>query len=207
MIIKKDIHEYDIKQCDANVMYEFGLIDESKYLELINMEKKKRVITVGIMRRDSRLDVAYHTAIKTCVELFKERNELRDEDVYEIAKDAVWVHRHVLHTHFKNRIEFVLKNTATVMYIFNNIKFYYNEDDGSFFTRGLGGKENKICDIVKQSMIYYCGGDKKRLYTFIHDSKMNYLYNKLESEYYTPLHGNNEDINKKLLDDLIESLI
>lgn len=207
MVIKKDIHEYDIKQCDANVMYEFGLIDEHKYIELINMDKKKRVITVGIMRRDSKLDTDYHNAIKTCVELFKEKNELTEQDVYEIAKDAVWVHRHVLHTKFRNRIEFVLKNTATVMYVFNNIKFYYNEDDGSFFTRGLGGKENRICDIVKQALVYYCAGDKRRLYIYIHNNKLAYHRHTLDKEFYIPLHGDKEDINIKLLDDLVESLI
>lgn len=207
MIIKRDIHEYDIKQCDANVMYEFGLIDESKYLELINMDKKKRVITVGIMRRDSKLDTDYHNAIKTCVELFKEKNELREEDVYEIAKDAVWVHRHVIHTKFKNRIEFVLKNTASVMYVFKNIKFYYNEDDGTFFTRGLGGKENQICEVVKNALIYYCSRDRKRLYIYLHNVKIAYLQKTVDEAYFTPLHGLNEDINIQLIDDLIESLI
>ena len=206
MLYNKTIYEYDIKQCDANVMLDYNLIDRERYNELVSMIKERRVITVGIMRKDSDLDRKYHEAIKDSVDAFIKTNELSEEDVYEIAKDAIWTHRKCLNRFYKDNIEFVCKNEATSMYVFKNVRFYYNNYDGSFFTRGIGKRQPSILKFVKYMMSLIESTEKRR-YEIAHAFKTVYLQKKAPKEYYEPLYGDNDNLNLEIIDDIISCMI
>ena len=201
MIRKGDIYEYDISKCNISVSITFKLIDKETYDKLYNMSKKERAITFGCMLRDKVIDMEkFDNAIKVTVDHFKKINNLTEDDIDEIAKDAVWTKRRVINTVLNEYIEFKLKNEATSMFQFKSIKFYYNSRTGRLFQRGLGSKEYPIYTVIANAMQLAESGTPRSIYTYLHKAKLDYVNKKLEDKFY-------EKINKYDSLDIINSLI
>ena len=90
------IVEYDMKSANTSIAREFGLLPEKRIKELENLPKKDREIAVGLILRDTpgyseKQKLGFISARK----LFFTQNEILDEEVVAIKRDAIFVMKYV----------------------------------------------------------------------------------------------------------------
>jgi len=200
MYEKIKIIEYDIRSANASVLFQENKISEDKYNELMNMEKKKRNITVGMMIRDGIVDHDQLVGLyKNYTDKFIEENDL-ENNVYEVVKDAVWIFNKMAHKRkFGDYVEFTKDRIATSVLEIKNVKFYYNSTRGKLFNRGLGDIDHGLflfMDKIKEFMMMKESDMYKMLYKKLHEFHINYLNNNLPIEYRYDIRRKNTNIDK-----------
>lgn len=123
-LISNEIIEYDISSAGYNISKYYKLLDDSTLDRLGRMEKKHRHIQIGLLCRDN---PEYNEKLKQAfVNIRKEffiANNIVDDDVLSIKKDAIFLLKGVNNTTFGN-VEFVEKNIYTSYYYINKKEFY-----------------------------------------------------------------------------------
>lgn len=174
MILVESLIEFDIAQCNINVMYEKGLISERKYDELKELPKYERVVSIGLlMQKETFIRDNLKIFIKEYVSAFLKENNIDPVNVIEIASDAVWLSSVYPHkTKFGERINFVAKRKATCMMQIDKYCFYYNSLTGELFTRYLGSDSNEeltpFLTVIKEILDMYESRAEEKLYRYIH---------------------------------------
>lgn len=126
MIINGEIIEYDIKAAGLNLAKEFGYIDKKTIEYLESLDKKRRNIHLGLLKKnDKQLSKKENEAFIEARRLFIVTNKLNVGDIIAIKKDAIFVSRRCLERKFGN-IEFIAKNIYTSYLEINKFEFYYN---------------------------------------------------------------------------------
>lgn len=200
MYEKLKVIEYDISSANASVMFQEDLISKEKYDKLMNMPKKKRNITVGMMIRDGEVE---HNQLmnmyKKYTDRFIKENEM-EGNVYETVKDAVWVFNKMAHkTEFGEYVKFTKDRIATSILELRNIKFYYNSTSGKLFNRGLGDIDHDIfifMNKIKKFMMLKESEMYKELYKRIHEFHLKYINKELDIKYRYDVRKRNKNINK-----------
>ena len=184
------IVEYDMKSANTSIAREFSLLPEKKIKELENLPKKEREITVGIIKRDTpgyseKEKLGFIAARK----LFFMQNEILDEEVVSIKRDAIFVMRYVEHEQVTENINFRMKNVYTSYINFGRNLEVYSKPEG-LDVKGIDD------DIYKERHSAYFG---EFLHSLIHrvessdrDSYLSYLryffdhykFRELEPDYY-----------------------
>ena len=128
LLINASITEYDIGAANITMLFSYGLITQDEYLAYYRMDKSMREISIGKRGRnpDGTLD-EYGIKCQKCIsegimnarKLLIETNNIKDESIVRIAKDAVYVNGRVL-----ENISFDLNNNG-VLCVFVP-KNYYN---------------------------------------------------------------------------------
>ena len=123
------IVEYDMKSANTSIAREFGLLPEKRIKELENLPKKDREIAVGLILRDNpgyseKQKLGFIAARK----LFFTQNEILDEEVVAIKRDAIFVMRYVDNEQVTDNIDFRMKNVySSFINLGKNIEIYYNQ--------------------------------------------------------------------------------
>ena len=113
MIINGEIIEYDMKAAGMNLAREFGYIDSKILDHLETLDKERRNIYLGLMKKnDEQLSKKENQAFIEARRLFIVSNKLSVEDIIAIKKDAIFVSRRCMNRKFGN-IEFIAKNKYT----------------------------------------------------------------------------------------------
>ena len=124
------IVEYDMKSANTSIAREFGLLPEKRIRELENLPKKDREIAVGLILRDNpgyseKQKLGFIAARK----LFFTQNEILDEEVVAIKRDAIFVMRYVDNEQVTDNIDFRMKNVySSFINLGKNIEIYYNQE-------------------------------------------------------------------------------
>ena len=124
------IVEYDMKSANTSIAREFGLLPEKRIKELENLPKKDREIAVGLILRDTpgyseKQKLGFISARK----LFFTQNEILDEEVVAIKRDAIFVMRYVDNEQVTDNIDFRMKNVySSFINLGKNIEIYYNQE-------------------------------------------------------------------------------
>ena len=124
------IVEYDMKSANTSIAREFGLLPEKRIKELENLPKKDREIAVGLILRDTpgyseKQKLGFIAARK----LFFTQNEILDEEVVAIKRDAIFVMRYVDNEQVTDNIDFRMKNVySSFINLGKNIEIYYNQE-------------------------------------------------------------------------------
>ena len=124
------IVEYDMKSANTSIAREFGLLPEKRIKELENLPKKDREIAVGLILRDNpgyseKQKLGFIAARK----LFFTQNEILDEEVVAIKRDAIFVMRYVDNEQVTDNINFRMKNVySSFINLGKNIEIYYNQE-------------------------------------------------------------------------------
>jgi hypothetical protein len=135
-IISNEIIEYDIQSAGFNIMKKYKLLDEQKIRFLETLGKKQRQIQIGLYQREDRsLVKQLNEKFVEVRKWFFENNDIKDEDILSIKKDAIMTTKRCFVTEFDN-ITFAEKNIYTSYYYLNNYEFYYNRD--SIDVKGIG---------------------------------------------------------------------
>lgn len=96
-IYNGNIVEYDMLSAGISVATEKGLISEDLYYDLIEADKTERTILFGMALRDN-MSADDNTIVKTVndgiaefVDIFLKENNIKEDKVLEIAKDAIFL--------------------------------------------------------------------------------------------------------------------
>ena len=109
-------------------MKKYGLLDKQKINYLETLGKKQRQIQIGLyIRANKELGEKLNEKFEEVRRWFFESNNLSEEHILSIKKDAIITTKRCLVTQFDN-IEFVEKNFYTSYYNLNNYEFYYNKN-------------------------------------------------------------------------------
>ena len=188
MFIKRNIYEYDIHKANISCLLEMGEISKEQYDMLKDIPKDERakfVVAFEKLEKDTAKDYRKYVAI--VLEKFKTLNDIREENILEIAFDAIWLDKEVSNLQVTENIRFTCKRKASSILEIKKVKFYLNSADNTFFQRGLGQKESLWFDVIKEYMRLSELEDNKSLTQFINHFKEKYINKGLDEEFYQRL--------------------
>lgn len=142
-LFNKEITEYDMKEGGFSLIQEFKLLDDNTIKELKKHGKDERKVLIGKMQiKDPILKKNLNKdAFKAARKLFFTVNDIQDNDIISIKKDAIITTKNCNTTKIGKFIDFRPKHLYT-SYIRLNKKteIYYSPYD--FAVKGIG--DNKI---------------------------------------------------------------
>lgn len=196
-IISNEIIEYDIKSAGFNIIKKFKLLDDDKIKYLERLPKKQRQIQIGLYQRQDRSLI--RTLNDKFVEVrkwFFENNNIQEDEVLSIKKDAIVMRRRCFETEYDN-IRFVEKNIYTSYYYLNKYEFYYNKD-----TIDVKGISDELLELHIDYMLDFLYNffkmneisKRKRVIELLRDFSYYYKRRELEIGYYREL--NNQSLFK-----------
>ena len=188
MFIKRNVYEYDIHKANISCLLEMGEISKKQYDMLKDIPKDERskfVAAFEKLEKDTAKD--YRKFVEIALEKFKKFNDIREENVLEIAFDAIWIDKEVSKLQVTENIRFTCKRKASSMLEIRKVKFYFNSADDSFFQRGLGQKESPWFDIIKEYMKLSEIENREILSKFINDFNEKYISKSLDEKFYQRL--------------------
>ena len=188
MFIKRNVYEYDIHKANISCLLEMGEINKEQYDMLKDIPKDERskfVAAFEKLEKDTAKD--YRKFVEIALEKFKKFNDIREENVLEIAFDAIWIDKEVSKLQVTENIRFTCKRKASSMLEIRKVKFYFNSADDSFFQRGLGQKESPWFDIIKEYMKLSEIENREILSKFTNDFNEKYISKSLDEKFYQRL--------------------
>ena len=188
MFIKRNIYEYDIYKANISCLLEMGEINQEQYNMLKDIPKDERAKFVAAFEKlETDTSKGYHIFVEKSLEKFKKLNNIKEENIVEIAFDAIWIDKEVNNLEVTENIRFTCKRKASSILEIRKVKFYFNSADNTFFQRGLGQKESPWFEIIKEYMRLSELKDNQSLTQFINDFKEKYINKGLDEEFYQRL--------------------
>ena len=127
MFTKRNIYEYDIYKANISCLLEMGEINQEQYDMLSSIPKVERSKFVNAFERlekDTATD--YRKFVVKALEKFKKFNNIKKENIIEIAFDAIWLDKEVNNLQVTDNIKFTCKRKATSILEIKKVKFYFN---------------------------------------------------------------------------------
>lgn len=136
------IIEYDMREAGYSLIKEYKLLPPEELINLSNLCKTDRTIRIGkLQRKDNSFAKELAACFVKARKLFFESNELEEDDIISIKKDAIFCKKLCSYTVFGRYIEFRQKNEYTsYIHLDKNLEFYYSAHRHSI--KGIG-KENE----------------------------------------------------------------
>ena len=126
-LTNRTIIEYDMKSANTSLAREFHLLPESKISEIDSLGKKARVVAIGkIKQSDGSYNDREKAAFMEARRLFFEKNDIKDDEVISIKRDAIFVTRYVDVTKVGEYIDFRPKNEYTSFVYMKPLEIYYS---------------------------------------------------------------------------------
>lgn len=189
------IREYDIKSAGMNILYTKGFIEDEEYKVLSEMDKLKRNIIIGKWLRDNpdvnKIMMDEFIQIR---KQFFEANDLNNDDILSIKKDAIFVIDKKLNNLIFGNYVFVEKELYTSYFHLNKQEeYYYNKYKDILEVKGFSDdikefQSNYYFKLIKELMKNI--KDKDRLFEILIEFKDDFLSKSLTKEYYKDVHEN-----------------
>ena len=144
-----EIIEYDIHAAGPSICREFKLLPESLLDEIDKMDKKSKNIKIGlIQRKDREFAKKLQNGFITARKWFIESNEISEDDIVSIKKDAFFIaRRNCTKVDFGN-IHFRSKNFYSSYFRLNKLEFYVSTSKHIIDIKGLG--QGKSLEEIKE---------------------------------------------------------
>jgi hypothetical protein len=199
-LFNDEIIEYDMRDAGFSIIRYFKLLPLRKIGELASIDKDVRVIEIGKLQRDdkefSKMLLDYFAVARS---MFIEANDLSDNQIISVKKDAIYVIGKCNKTTF-GCIEFAPKNTYSSYVRFSdnmNIEIYYSSN--TLDVKGIGDSAvNRhrlyMLDFIKKIIGYIETKNmsvKRYLLSFINDYKSM----SLDEEYYVEFNNISREMN------------
>lgn len=117
-----------MKSAGFNLTKYYKLLDQDKIDYLSSLQKKHQTIQIGLYQKENK---EYRKALKEAFadmrRNFFEANNIQDDDIISVKKDAIFLTRHCQNTEFGNVI-FAMKNTYSSYYYMGNLELYLGND-------------------------------------------------------------------------------
>lgn len=188
-----EIREYDMHRAGLSLLKEFKLVDTATLSRLEGLEKEVCNKEIGMLQRNVQgLAQAMNESFVLARKMFFEANNIEDQDVLAIKKDAIFILKKLCeHTTFGN-INFRVKNQYLGYLYINKTEFYYKDPDTDLEVKGLGDEAPKLhkdymLDFIKDLFTMALHSDRKRVIYFLTDFIKAYRHNELDYNYYREL--------------------
>ncbi len=145
--IINEIYEYDIAKANISVLLQGGYITPNEYNMFLQMPKLQREIAIGNLQKDPKYSKVISNGIEQARKCLIEANNLCEDDIVSIKKDAFYVLKRLNNTRFDN-IDFTLRNHYNIYIYCRGIELYYGlnefdiEDAGVIDIKGIN--DNKL---------------------------------------------------------------
>ncbi len=193
LIIGSPIYEYDMSSAGYNICKYYKLLPDDKIDYLESLSKRQRQIELGlIQKKDKEFKTTLKEGFKNARKMLFESNDLSDNDILSIKKDAIFTLKPCKYTEFDNII-FGNKNTYTSFMLLRNIQLFYNKDRVD--VKGIHDDKVKlhrdgILQIIYQTMNQLESMNIERLKSLICDVCEIYKAKELPIEYYREFNAN-----------------
>lgn len=149
-----DIIEYDMREAGFSIIKERKLLPQNQIDEIAKIpDKKMRHIEVGKVQRGNKtLREELARGFKDFRVWFGEANQLTDDDVLSVKKDAIFVKKFCYNTEYGDHIRFVEKNTYTAFMQFGSFEFYLK--DNGLDVKGIQNDNLELHETGLLSIIY-----------------------------------------------------
>ena len=188
-LVGRNIREYDISKGNINILLYFNIINQETYNFLYNLPKMERQIRVGIMQKDDRIADAISNGFKEMRTLFCTQNNIEENEILAIKKDALYIIDKVpQYIKFRN-VEFLCKNLYTSFYYIGGLELYYNSKYEILDVKGISDNTLHYHDnYMKDFLMYMFSLIEKRDYASaisdLNGFRNDYLNLKLPPGYY-----------------------
>ena len=153
LFTKRNIYEYDIYKANISCLLEMGEINQEQYNMLKDIPKDERAKFVAAFEKlEADTSKGYHIFVEKSLEKFKKLNNIEEENIIEIAFDAIWIDKEVNNLQVTENIRFTCKRKASSILEIGKVKFYCDSTNNTFFQRGLGKKESPWFEIIRRYM-------------------------------------------------------
>lgn len=152
-----NIYEYDISKANISILLSLGWITPELYNELLACEKQVREVRIGLMIRDNQeMNQALSMGFKEFRRRLFEANDISNEEVVSIKKDAVFVTRELQYTNF-DYVHFTKKNHYTMFYRLKNLEIWYGDDPYGNVSMDIKGIKDALlltydCEFIRMLM-------------------------------------------------------
>lgn len=130
--IINEIYEYDIAKANISILLQNGCITKREYNMFLQMPKFQREVVIGRMQQNPVYSKIINDGFTMARKQLIETNNLSEDDIVSIKKDAFYVLRR-LHTTTFGNIDFTLRNQFNLYMYCRGIEIYYglNELDSN----------------------------------------------------------------------------
>lgn len=146
LIIGTDIYEYDIHHAGISISREYNLLPSDSLDDVEKSAKDKKDISIilgKIQRKDPKYKKDLADGFVRARKNFFEANDIVDEQVISIKKDAIFTTKKCDVTEF-GHIIFANKHTYSSFLKMKNLEFYYNSGDNSLDIKGIDDNDLKF---------------------------------------------------------------
>lgn len=190
-IFGNDIHEYDIKSAGFNIIKKFKFLPDEQIQWLEGLERHSRHVAIGKLEKSvPDLTKNLKRGFTACRKKLMLENDIVDNDILSIKKDAIFiVGRALQNTKFDN-IEFVEKNVYESYIYLNRVEFYFNDeicDCKGITDEKVALHQNYMLDIFKELGKLMRHSNHKRQLAFLKEVAVAYRNRELEHGYYREL--------------------
>lgn len=131
-LFNKKIIEYDLKSANTSLCKEYNLLSKDIISEIEEKPKKERVVIIGkMMRKDSKFKEGLKASFIDIRKRFFELNDIADDDILAIKKDAIFCLKECKHTKI-GKCNFIEKNVYTSYLYLNTFEFYYGPSSDEY---------------------------------------------------------------------------
>ena len=206
-IISNEIIEYDMKSAGFNIVKKFKLLDDAKIHHLEGLTKDKRQITLGLYQRSNReFAEQLNSKFVEMRKLFFEANDINDDDVISIKKDAIITTKRCYDTIFDN-VEFAEKHIYSSYYYISKFELYVGPT--SIDLKGISDDKlvyhkDYMLDFLFRFLKLVEVGSRKQIITNLIQFANFYKSRELDIGYYRELNADSLfRLNKTFIGDLV----
>lgn len=189
-----ELIEYDMREGGFSIIQSEKLLPQYMIDKLLSMTKGERHEFIGKLAYNKE----YKNIPKSLIEKFKlyrlqfgELNDLTDDDIFYVRKDAICCKRYCYVTKLNDYVEFREKKIYNVYmriepqyndnggnYKPNPIEFYWNKNDNELDVKGIGDPQ---LHLHKDGLVTIITNFMNYLYTLDYDGALRYIVSVMNS--------------------------
>ena len=195
-LVISDIYEYDMRRGGLSIIKEKKLLSDEEISKLESMAKHDADVTIGKMERiNDTLRDGKKNGFTEYRLLFGELNELTDDDIISVKKDAIFCRKYCPNNKIGTYIEFREKNHYDAFLQLprpNKLELYWNSDTDNIDVKGIIEKKvelhkdymlKEIARVIRKLATYDTIGAQKELVKFMNE----YKFGRLQPNYFRQL--------------------
>lgn len=139
-LINTTIREYDMKAGGYSILKKHGVLSPKEIQYLDNCSKLQRNIYLGnLVKGNKELSELQMKGFTEARQLFFEYNQINENSVLSLKKDAIFIIKDVMHHTKFDGYEFQLANTYNSYYFLNDeMELYYKTKTNEIDFKGIG---------------------------------------------------------------------
>lgn len=204
-IFNTEIIEYDMKRAGLSLVQEYELLDEKTISILKKLPKDACDRKLGLLQREDKVFAEkLKVAFQSAREQFFIMNEIEDDEILAIKKDAIFMLKRCEHEKFGKFVMFRIKHEYTSYIHLGKLELYYNPtiiDVKGITDELLIHHEEYMLKFLKQYFLKMETSDKISVISFVRRFIDRYKRRELEPGYYREF--NNKSVFRTIYGDTI----